>query len=212
MVRQQQCLRRGGCPHPPSRAEPGRFPPENEVMSIHLAVSMEAILSARGLSIPSISPLPKIFPHPDRVVSSPGAVGTQVGRAQVAVARPESAEKKVLGYPHLKALPNVDASSPGLFHADRVKRPGVKRLRKVFAEQKARFPKQKHSPQLSAAEGACLHIAGEHVARKGIAGGIGSSANSSIRSAEVRVNLVVRRRQIELPIAPEHVVGKKHPL
>ncbi len=91
---------------------PAVFLREHRSRSAHLAVSMEARLSARIVSIPSIPPRPEIFPHSDRVVPAPGPVGPKVGRAQVPVPRPKPGKQKMLRHPHFKSFPQVRVPHP----------------------------------------------------------------------------------------------------
>src|SRR5258708_38483983 len=115
----------------------------------------------------------------------------------------------MLGPAHFESFPHVNSRAPASLHADGIERPGIKRLRKILAKHESRFSKEEESSQLSPPEWAHFHISGEHVAGEGIAGIVHSSRNSSVRAAQVGINFIVRGGEIELPVAPEHIVRKE---
>lgn len=61
---------------------------------------------------PSPPSCTKIFPHADRVVSSPRAVVAQIRRSQIAVARTQPVEQEVLGYAEFESLGDINSQSP----------------------------------------------------------------------------------------------------
>src|SRR5215469_107750 len=161
-------------------------------------------------------PLPpsgsEILPHPDGVVTAPRAVGTKVGWSQVSVAGTQTVEEQMLGNPHFEAPPHVDGSSPGMLDADGIERPGVETLRYGLAEQKTWLSKKHETAERATTEGADLDEAGKHVASKGIARCIRAAIVTRIRGAEVGIDFIVRRGQVELSPAIEGVGRKEHSL
>src|SRR5215469_7293413 len=161
-------------------------------------------------------PLPpsgsEILPHPDGVVAAPRAVRTKVGRSQVSVAGAQTVEEKMLGNPHFEAPPHVDRGSPGMLDADGIERPGVETLRYVLAEQKTRLCKKHETAKRTPTEGADLDEAGKHVAGKETARCIRTAIVTRIRGAEVGIDFIVRRCQIELSPAIQGVGRNEHSL
>ena len=118
----------------------------------------------------------------------------------------------MLGPAHLEALAHVDPHAPGTLHTDAGEGPGVESLGKVSAKQEARLTEQQEPAKFAATKGPCLDVAGKHVAGKGRAGGVHASEIAGVGTANVGINLVVWRGQVELGIAPESIAGKEHPL
>src|ERR1700722_103338 len=115
----------------------------------------------------------------------------------------------MLGDAKLESLVNVDSCSPGVYDADGVGRPGIQGLWHVLAEEKRRRAEDHEPAQESAAEGTDLENSRQHVAREQIAGGAGAAVLLGVSGALVRVDLVVRRGEIELGPSPECVAGEK---
>src|SRR5882672_5624455 len=116
----------------------------------------------------------------------------------------------MLGHAHLETFAHINSHAPAPLYTDRVERPGVECLREVFAEHESRLSKEEEAAQLGSAEGPDFKVSGKHVAGKGVAGIVHSPRNSRVGAAQVRINLVVRGREIELSVAPEHVTRKEH--
>src|ERR1700693_5162226 len=108
----------------------------------------------------------------------------------------------MLRHPHFESFAQVKPSAPGVLQPDRIHRPGIKSLRKILAKQKSRFSEQEEPPELSAPKGMRFHISGDHVAREGVARIVDTSGNSRVRPANIRINLVMRRRQVKLSVSP----------
>src|ERR1700693_583485 len=118
----------------------------------------------------------------------------------------------MLGHPHFESLAQIQSAAPRVLQPDRVKRPGVKRLWKILAKQESGFSKQEEPAELPPAKGMSFHISGNHVARESVAGIVDSARNSRVGATQIRINLVVGRRKVELSVAPEGIAGKEHPL
>src|SRR5215469_6374784 len=161
-------------------------------------------------------PLPppgaKILPHPNGVVAAPGAIGTKVRRSQEPVAGTETVEEKMLGNAHFEAPSHVDGGSPGMLETDGIERPGVETLRHVLAEQKTWLSKKHETAEGATTEGADLHQARKHVAGEGITRCIRAAIVTRIGGAEIGIDFIVRRGEVELRPAPESVCRKEHPL
>src|SRR5215472_9449215 len=177
--------------------------------------------SARTLTIRSfqaaadwtlVSALPKVLAHADGVVAAPGSVRAKISRTEITVARAEALKEKVLGHAKLETTSQENAGTPGALPADRVGRPGVESLGHILAKKETRLAEKEKTPQLGASEGTNLHVGRKHIAGEGVAGSIRSAVIFGIGSAEVGVNLVMWRREVELAISPERVAGKKHPV
>src|SRR5579863_10074421 len=76
----------------------------------------------------SPSPRPKVLPHSNRVVPSPGTVVAQVGRTEILVASPQPVKLEMLGHAKFETLGDINAHTPRVLDADGVGRPGVKGL------------------------------------------------------------------------------------
>lgn len=150
-------------------------------------------------------PGPKILPHSNGVVAAPGSVGTEVSRSQKAVAGTESVKEKMLGDAHFEAASQVDATSPGMLEADGIEGPGIETLGYILAEQKTWVPKKHETAEGATTKGAGLDLPGKHIASKGIARCIRATIITRIRGAQVGIDLIVRRRKVELGVAPESV-------
>src|SRR6184192_2842202 len=97
-----------------------------------------------------------------------------------------------------------------MFDSDGVKGPGVKILRNILSEQEAWFPEYHEPAERASAERARLQQAGEHVTGESGAGSVSAAKSSGVGAADVRVNLVVRRCDVELAITPKCIRGQKH--
>src|SRR5579872_3356964 len=75
-----------------------------------------------------------------------------------------------------------------------------------------RLGEKKNAAELAFAEGSSFDDPGEHVASEHAALRVGSAEVASRCVAQIRVNFVVRRRNIELCIAPERIFRKKCPV
>src|ERR1700746_797734 len=139
------------------------------------------------------------------VITSPGAIWTKIGGAQIPVTRSQPIKKEVLGHPHLKTLAHIDCCTPGMFHADGIKGPCVKRMRNVPSEKKARLSKKHDAPQRASAKRTRLQQTREHVARKSGAGGVHPSEAARVGAANVGIDFVVRRRDIKLGVPPKSI-------
>src|SRR6267142_1029936 len=98
-----------------------------------------------------------------------------------------------------------------MLYADSIWRPRIEGLGHVLAEQERWRSKQHEPAQRSTPKGTHLQNAGDHIAGKHTARRIHSAELTNVSGAEIRINLVVRRRQIELRPSPQHVAGKEHP-
>src|ERR1700724_3145676 len=96
-----------------------------------------------------------------------------------------------------------------MLDADRIGRPGVKRLWDVLPEQKCRLPKQHEPAELALAKRTHLQISREHVTGEFAAGCFRASVDLSVPGTQIWIDLVVRRSQVELRIAPECIVRKE---
>src|ERR1700694_2247843 len=96
-----------------------------------------------------------------------------------------------------------------MLDADRIGRPGVKRLWDVLPEQKCRLPKQHEPAELALAKRTHLQISREHVAGEFAAGCLRAPVIPGISRTQVWIDLVVRRSQVKLRVTPECIVRKE---
>src|SRR5580692_4929592 len=116
----------------------------------------------------------------------------------------------MLSYAEFESLRDVNSQSPRMLNANRIWRPGIKILRHIFAKQKRRLPKEHESPKLTLAKRTHLQEPGEHIARKHAAWSVRASIAAGVSRAQIWINLVMRRRQINLRVAIKSVMRKKH--
>src|SRR6266550_4294359 len=116
----------------------------------------------------------------------------------------------MLGHTGFESLADINCRSPGMFHPDRVKGPGVKRLGNIPSKKKRGLAEEHEAAELATSEGAHLKLTGNHVTGKGVAGSVYPAELSCVRGANVWVNFVVRRSNVELSVSPKHVRRKKH--
>src|ERR1700758_521511 len=116
----------------------------------------------------------------------------------------------MLGDAELESFRQINPKSPGVLDPNRVRRPGVKRLRHVLAEEKRRSPPKHESPQGPSAKGPYFEDSREHVASKHIAGRVRSPIHIRIPGALIGIDLIVGWRQVELRPCVDHVLWKKH--
>src|SRR5712664_182409 len=128
----------------------------------------------------------------------------------MAIPRPKAAEQRMLGHAHFETLSHINSRAPAPLYSNGIERPGIKRLRKILAKEEFRFSKEKEPPQLSPPERPNLNVSGEHVTGKSRARIVHTAGNSRVRPTQVGINFIVRRREVELPISPEHVTRKEH--
>src|ERR1700758_2709481 len=118
----------------------------------------------------------------------------------------------MLGDAKLESFVEVDSHSPGVLYADRIRRPGIERLWYGLAEQECGRSIDHEPPQWTSSKRTDLQNSREHIAREQAARGVYAAVLPGVAGAEIRVNLIVRRSQVELRPAPEHVSGEKHSL
>src|SRR5271169_4186989 len=116
----------------------------------------------------------------------------------------------MLGDAKLESSGDVDPCAPGMLNANGIWRPGVERLGNGLAEQERGGSKDHQAAQLAASERSDFQNSREHVTREQAARSVDSAVLPGIAGAEIRIDLVVWRREVKLRPAPEHVVRKEH--
>src|ERR1700690_2375265 len=96
-----------------------------------------------------------------------------------------------------------------MLDTDRVKRPGVERLRDVLAKQNCWLPEEHEPTELALAKGAHFQESRKHIASEFTAGSIRASIGFGVACAQIWIDLVVRRGQVELRIAPQSIFRKE---
>src|SRR5450631_102474 len=97
-----------------------------------------------------------------------------------------------------------------MFDPNGVRGPGIEILRDSLAEQESRLAKHHEAAKLAAPKRSHFEQAGKHIPGKFAAWGVGASVVASVGGAEVGIDLVVRRREIELSKAVERIRREKH--
>src|SRR5580698_7238237 len=116
----------------------------------------------------------------------------------------------MLGHAKLESFVEIDSDSPGVLNADGIGRPCIECLRDGLAEEKCGRAVYHEAAQLGSAKRTHFKNSRQHIASEQAAGVVDATVGRGITGAKVRINLVVRRRQVELRPAPEHVAREKH--
>src|SRR5579863_7790392 len=116
----------------------------------------------------------------------------------------------MLGHAELESFINIDSHAPRVLDPDRIRRPGVERFGYGLAEQECRSAEYHKSAQHASPKRTRFQHSREHIACEQAARRIHSPVLPCVAGAQVWVNLVVRRRQIELPPSPKRIPGEKH--
>src|SRR6266496_2257874 len=159
------------------------------------------------------TPLPpagaEVFADSDGVVAAPGAVRSQIGWAEKAIAGAEAIEEEVLRNPHFETFTHVNGGAPGVLNSNRVKGPCVQILGDVLTEEEVWFTPEHEAAQRTPAKGTDLQNSREHIAGKGVTGRALPSVDTRIGGANIRIDLVMGRSDLELGVSPKRVRGKE---
>src|SRR5579864_410468 len=141
---------------------------------------------------------------------SPGPIGAEIGGAQVFVARAQAVEQEVLGHAKFESFIDINPDSPRMFNADRIGRPRIECLRNRLAEQESGSSVHHEPAQRTPAKRTNLENSRKHIAREQTAGRVHPAVLAGVAGAKIGINLVMRRGEVKLGPAPEHVSREKH--
>src|SRR5437016_6033694 len=85
----------------------------------------------------------EVFAHTNHGIASPRPVHAKISGTKIAIARAEPLKKEMLSDTSFKAMADRDSGAKFALPANRIWRPGVKRLGNIFPEDKSRSAEEK---------------------------------------------------------------------